>query len=397
MSPRRRVLVSGATSAVGLAFLRDLARAGFDPVGMDSRLLPFGLHSRRSGPYALHPGSGDPDFAAGVLRTVREFGPDAFLPIDTPITRLVAADAAVYGDLTAVNVPELSSFDAASSCAATVETCLETGIPVPRVYLPAAAANLLAGWSSQRQRPVLVVKPDLEVGGARGVCYVSDPEALRQARARCAAGFGPDVIQEYIPGGADAMRTALLLFDRDGGLLAHFTLHKILQWPPRGGVTALGVSTDDRDLVESVMPFFRRRPWRGFAEAEFKRDERDGVFKLIEINPRPTAYAGFPAACGLNLLALAARAALGEARAGGPRPRYRTGVRFVNPLLLWRSVRQEARGGAGWLGALGGTARQMAGRLATNGGDWTDPLPVAGRLLRDAARALGHRPRSPSC
>ncbi|MHB8836873.1 MAG: hypothetical protein ACYC9Y_14375 [Candidatus Methylomirabilia bacterium] len=396
MSVRRRVLISGATSAVGLAFLRDLSRAGFDPVGMDSRRLPFGLHSRRSGPYALHPGPGDPDFAAGVLRTVRELEPDVFQPIDTAITGLVAADAAAYGALTAVNVPEPSSFAAASSCEATVLTCLETGIPAPRVYSPAAAADLLAGESSPRQRPVLVVKPDREIGGARGVCYVSDPASLRAARARCAAAFGPDVIQEYIPGGADAMRTVLLLFDRDGGVLAHFTMRKIRQWPPSGGVTALGVSTDDRGLVESVLPFFRRRPWRGFAEVECKRDERDGVLKLIEINPRPTAYAGFPAACGLDLLALAARAALGEVFAGHPRPRYRTGVRFVNPLLLWRCVRHEARGDAGWLGALGGTARRMAGRFATNGSDLTDPLPVAGRLLRDAAQALGRGPRIPS-
>ena len=50
----------------------------------------------------------------------------------------------------------------------------------------------------------------------------------------------------------------------------------------------------------------------GIFSAEFKRDARDGCFRLIEINTRPWIYIQFADACGINFCDLYVRDALGE-------------------------------------------------------------------------------------
>jgi predicted ATP-grasp superfamily ATP-dependent carboligase len=40
-------------------------------------------------------------------------------------------------------------------------------------------------------------------------------------------------------------------------------------------------------------------------EAEWKRDPRDGVFKLLEINPRQSMQNYLPARCGINFILIA--------------------------------------------------------------------------------------------
>src|SRR5690606_33036348 len=42
----------------------------------------------------------------------------------------------------------------------------------------------------------------------------------------------------------------------------------------------------------------------GLVEIEFKRDPRNGVLKLLDVNPRPWAWFGLASACGVDLGAM---------------------------------------------------------------------------------------------
>jgi len=44
--------------------------------------------------------------------------------------------------------------------------------------------------------------------------------------------------------------------------------------------------------------------------AEFKFDERDGLFKILEVNARPWWYVDFAARCGVDVCRMAYRDAL---------------------------------------------------------------------------------------
>jgi predicted ATP-grasp superfamily ATP-dependent carboligase len=126
----------------------------------------------------------------------------------------------------------------------------------------------------------------------------------------------------------------------------------------------------------------RETDFRGIFSAEFKRDERDGQFKILEVNVRPWWYIHFAATCGVDVCELAHQ----EARGLTVQPvrSYRTGERCV---LLGADVRayldQRGEDGVGffaWLGSwLGATRVVFSSR---------DPLPALLHLQQVGARRL---------
>ena len=130
--------------------------------------------------------------------------------------------------------------------------------------------------------------------------------------------------------------------------------------------------------IESLDRLFADLRYRGIFSAEFKFDEHEGEFKLLEVNARAWWYIGFATQCGVNVAEMAYRDALGlevEALAG-----YRVGVacmHFMGDLAL------VCRGRLGfwkWLRAFL-TAKQSAF-------SWTDPLPSLVNFASLARRRL---------
>ncbi len=370
-----RVAVSAAGSRSGLAAIRDLGRGGFRVVGATFTPVPFGLRSRWSEPYLHLPSSLEPDALLDILRAG---GAEVILPIESSLVAVLSRHRDLFErQQVAVNVPSYDAFTAAYDKHRTVEECQRLGIPAPRLLTPDEAAG------------TVVVKPRQDIGGARGVAYCTNPDELDRALAACRELSEP-VVQEYIPGGADAMRTVVLLFDRDSRLVAHFTTRKIRQYPATGGLMTMGVSTDERALVALVLPFFEERRWRGPAEVELKVDSRDGRAKVIEINPRLPGYLPFAIQCGLHLPRLAALAALGRPAPVAP---YDVGRKYVNPGLHLRAVLAECRRTGRRSLALRRALTEWRGARWLDLDDFADPAPRLGKMMAEILQPrAAHRP-----
>ncbi len=60
-----------------------------------------------------------------------------------------------------------------------------------------------------------------------------------------------------------------------------------------------------QEVVDAGLRFLAALDYRGLSQVEFKRDPRDGRYKLMEINPRLFQWHGLAAACGVDLPRLA--------------------------------------------------------------------------------------------
>jgi predicted ATP-grasp superfamily ATP-dependent carboligase len=377
MVARRTVLITNATGGAGLACARSLGRAGFDVVSLDTPpCLPLGLRSRYlSAGYRLANGDG-PRHADELLGHVLRLRPAAFLPLGTQSVAAVSRNLDRFVALTAVNVPAYETFLRAYNKGACISTCTALGIECPRVY---SLEEALSALEKRGDGQVLVVKPSFDAGAARAVRYVRNRESLLNAVAMCTEQFGAPLIQEYIPGGPEAMKVAILLFSQESRLAAAFTARKGRQWPASGGLSVTASSTAEHDLVTQVLPFFETVGWRGPAEVELKLDERDGRHKVIEINPRFPSTLRFACYCGLDLPALALRLALEQEsmpRAG--LPSYKVGMNYVNPGLFLRAAASELRSTGPRLSVI----RRLLNDLR---GSWKSTI----ELLDDPSAALG--------
>ena len=110
----------------------------------------------------------------------------------------------------------------------------------------------------------------------------------------------PIVIQEIIKGPDTNHFKYNAYVGLDGKTKAEFTLRKIRQNPVHFGVGAVVESVHDSEVTAEGRKLFKGINFTGIGSAEFKRDERDGKLKLIEINPRYWQQNYLPTACGIN-------------------------------------------------------------------------------------------------
>ena len=123
------------------------------------------------------------------------------------------------------------------------------------------------------------------------------------------------VLQEYIPGPPSRHYFVDGFVDRHGRTRARFARQRIRMYPASLGNSScmISVSLDEvAGACASLDRLLADLDYRGIFSAEFKRDPRDEVYKLIEVNARPWWYIGFAHDCGINVAAMAHADALGH-------------------------------------------------------------------------------------
>jgi D-aspartate ligase len=150
------------------------------------------------------------------------------------------------------------------------------------------------------------------------------------------------MLQAVVPGGDEELYTVGSYLDREGRALGIFCGRKLRQTPrsrklvPRGvGSCRHGESLWAPELVEDSLHLLKVCDFTGISQVEFKRDPRDGQYKLMEINPRLWMWHTLAAACGVNLPYIAYLDLTGRP----PQPRTSEGRRKHWAITLMRGER----------------------------------------------------------
>jgi predicted ATP-grasp superfamily ATP-dependent carboligase len=164
------------------------------------------------------------------------------------------------------------------------EIASKHGFPTPRLHvlrslrqLPALAEDLVY--------PVMV-KPGVSRPNVEMKAVAHSPAELGEyALALAESQDAPNVIfQEYIPGQDDWTFTGY--FDAGSRCLAGFTGRRLRTLPPHMGHTSLGICHGNPELHRLASGFLTEVGYRGIVDAEFRYDERDRVYKVLDVNPR---------------------------------------------------------------------------------------------------------------
>lgn len=101
-----------------------------------------------------------------------------------------------------------------------------------------------------------------------------------------AADAGSDpcfLIQELIPGD-DWMFDGY--FDEGSRCLFGITGRKIRRFPVNTGITSLGICLRNPVVERTTAEFMRAIGYRGILDIGYRRDSRDGQYKVLDVNPR---------------------------------------------------------------------------------------------------------------
>ncbi len=93
------------------------------------------------------------------------------------------------------------------------------------------------------------------------------------------------LIQQYMPNGANII--GAFAFAVEGKIISYYFHKRIRTYPESGGVSVLAITVyDDLLLNNYFKPLIKKLNWSGLIMVEFLFNENDGLFYLIEINPR---------------------------------------------------------------------------------------------------------------
>ena len=124
--------------------------------------------------------------------------------------------------------------------------------------------------------------------------------------------FANDVmIQELIPFNKNNRVVSFTCFAVDGEIKTYWMGQKIREHPIKYGTATMSQSVWLPEILKEAQPLVRTLRYTGCCEIEFMLDPRDGLYKLIEINPRTWLWVGLAKACGIDYAKLSYRYAQG--------------------------------------------------------------------------------------
>lgn len=387
---RPPAFVLGLT-ANGLSIVRSLGGRGIEVFGLDHDPSRIGYFSRscRHRVLLVDP-SRDPGAAAAkIVRTAAATG-------TRPVLILAADD---YLGLFAARYEELTApFLHALPPPGVIETILDKrklaavaeslDLPRPRTAALGSAdeAEALApvfgfpvllkpavGYRTRRkagfERRKLIVVPDL--AGLRAVLRSGavDPAEM--------------MLQEPVPGPDHAIVAFHAYQDRSGRELAFYTKRKLRQYPVHFGDGCAIETSREPEAARLGRRLCDGLGFRGISGIEFKRDDRDGRLKLIEINGRTVMSNELAVACGVDLPWIAYRDLTGEAVE--PPPSFEPGIRWFRVRHDWAAFRRYRRERTL---TLGGWLRSYRGRRVYAMFSRRDPFCQARRSLWETMRLL---------
>lgn len=297
-----------------------VVRDGDDHLAARSRYAEFSADWPRSGRAAR----------LAFLRALADEGAAGFalIPSGDESAAFVAREHAALSAHYAVTVPPWDTMRFAYDKRLTYPLAGSLGLDVPWTAYPRDRADL----ATRAIRYPVVLKPAIKETfnrlTAAKAWRIDDGESLLRRYDEACALVGADtvMVQELVPGGGDAQFSYTALCE-DGEPLAALTARRTRQYPADFGRASTYVETVECPEIEApARALLRELRWTGLVEVEFKRDPRDGRYKLLDVNPRVW---GWHTLCG------------------------RAGVDF--PYLLWRAARGEnvppatARPGVRWM------------------------------------------------
>ena len=209
---------------------------------------------------------------------------------------------------------------------------------------------------------------------------------------------GIDVLLvELIPGDDDGLASYFTYVDDRGEALIDYTKRVIRRYPAGMGAGCYHVTDWVPQLVEPSRALLRQSGLRGLANIEFKRDPRDGQYKLIECNGRFAGSNVLVTASGCNLAALVYNRIVDRPHAVPNQ--FVMGMRLWDPARDFFAFRERRRNGEltllRWLVSI---CRRQTFPVFR----FSDPRPGWSRLLRmfgSARDTRSGKPRKagPSC
>jgi D-aspartate ligase len=287
----------------GLSVIRSLGAAGVPVVAVWHSEAEHARHSRhvKRRVRAPHPEHESSKYVDLLLDLGGGTGSGLLVPTTDETVTAVACAREVLDSRHAVACPPWAVAERFLDKHLTYEFADRLGIAMPWTVLPRSAADL-ERLAVELPYPFLL-KPrsshlHREVFGAK-MSLVHDPAELISMWERAERAGVDTLVQEFIPG-SESEGVNYNAYLVDGEPVVEVTARKVRLSPPDIGYPTVVVSGQVPEVIVPGRRLLKGLGLSGFANVEFKRDVRDGSYRLMEVNGRPNMSGLLSVRCGAD-------------------------------------------------------------------------------------------------
>ncbi len=231
----------------------------------------------------------------GIKTAIEKGNYDLVVPMNDFAANILANHRDELSSFSYIAVNSIEIFDLAADKLKTMQICMENEIPCPKTALFSSISEFNDdGWSYP-----LVIKPRSGYG-ANGFSKVESREELDRLFYLTEEKFGVSLVQEYIPQSSSQYQVEMVM-GRDGECKSFILMDKLRWYPIEGGSSTINLTVKDDKIREDCIALLKKLNWVGYASIDLIRDPRDGVAKILEINPRINGTAKICFKCGIDL------------------------------------------------------------------------------------------------
>ncbi len=166
---------------------------------------------------------------------------------------------------------------------------LKHNIPAPGALFPRSKEELMEHLNTV-QFPVMFKGIDgtkLKMHDKPKMLKVDTKDELLAAYAKWEDPAEPNfMLQEFIPGGEDSVWMFNGYFDQNSNCQIGITGKKLRQYPAYKGATSLGICVQNDEVDQTTRRFMKAIGYQGILDIGYRYDARDGLYKVLDINPR---------------------------------------------------------------------------------------------------------------
>ena len=213
-----------------------------------------------------------------LLDLVKNNDFDTIIPVHTYTMLLLTKYRDILSDFVKIPPPDYDVFINAYDKNNTLRIANENEIKIPITYF----YNDINEIIEKIEKYPVVVKASRRHG--IGIVICNNSSELKKKYTNMVDRYGSCIVQDYIPNGGEfGVYTIFNKYSEPIGLTVKKRLNCINTY---GGVSSFRETVDNEELVKIAFKLLRKIKWFGVAMVEFRVDTRDGLPKLMEINPR---------------------------------------------------------------------------------------------------------------
>jgi predicted ATP-grasp superfamily ATP-dependent carboligase len=294
------VIVTDAALRTGLFTIRSLGRKGISITAVEKKApisLNLGFHSRyATNKITIHDVIYEENhFLDDLVKLLN--GHEVLFPISIYSIEAIAANIKRFeNNIKLVPLAPYETIQSLNINTSLLEICKDLNIPFPKTYFP-DSLHLVKTIAKKLQYPVYIkVQQEADLSPSQRNEIAFGPNELIKKYKNLHKIQPYPLIQEKIEGSGCGYFTIY----NQGESRITFCHKRIREYPTKGGPSSCCISWYDEKLVEYGRRLLDAVNWNGLAMIEFKYDIRDGLPKVMEVNPRMWGSIPLATICGID-------------------------------------------------------------------------------------------------